>query len=87
MLSPPLIPAVRHGLAATILPYSAAQREIIDKSIAAHALDNNLSRELTLCASASLVPTPAVERVIALCKQEIKNLVTSKTWRRCVTLY
>ncbi len=65
-----LIPAVREAMAATILPSSAAQPEIAEGSIVAHALDRALSRELVLCASASLPPSPAVNRVIELCQDE-----------------
>lgn len=82
-----LIPAVRHGMAATILPYSAAHSDIADGAIAAHALDIGLARELVLCASASMPPTPAVERVVELCKEEIKRLVAQGAWRGCKALY
>lgn len=81
-----LIPAVRSGMAATILPCSAAQPEIAEGSIVAHAVDGSLSRELVLCTSASLPPTPAVEQVIALCKDEIKRLINDQAWQGCVLL-
>src|SRR3546814_7908768 len=48
-----LIPAVREGLAATILPYSAAQPETASGIINAHSLDFNLSREISLRSSIS----------------------------------
>ncbi|WP_454673371.1 LysR substrate-binding domain-containing protein [Achromobacter pestifer] len=81
-----LIPAVRSAMAATILPCSAAQPEIAEGSIIAHTVDGSLSRELVLCTSASLPPTPAVEQVIALCKDEIKRLINDQAWQGCVLL-
>ncbi|CAB3672444.1 LysR substrate-binding domain-containing protein [Achromobacter pestifer] len=81
-----LIPAVRSAMAATILPCSAAQPEIAEGSIIAHTVDDSLSRELVLCTSASLPPTPAVEQVIALCKDEIKRLINDQAWQGCVLL-
>ncbi|MYN11858.1 LysR family transcriptional regulator [Pusillimonas sp. TS35] len=82
-----LIPAVRNGAAATILPYSAAQPEIIDGLIKAHLLATDLSRELVLCASDSLPPTPAVNRVIEICQHEIQRLVAAGLWRHCSLLF
>src|SRR5690606_22131947 len=76
-----LIPAVRAGVAATILPYSAAHLEITEKSISAHVLKEGLTRELALCSSNSLPATPAVERVMALCKDEIRLLVENGEWK------
>ncbi|MBO9331907.1 LysR family transcriptional regulator [Achromobacter sp. HZ01] len=81
-----LIPAVREAMAATILPSSAAQPEIAEGSIVAHALDRALSRELVLCASASLPPSPAVNRVIELCQDEIKRLIEDQAWQGCTLL-
>jgi len=82
-----LIAAVREGMAATILPYSAAGPDIVAGTIAAHALDMGPARELVLCASASMPLTVAVERVMALCKEEIKRLVTTGVWKGCSLLY
>ena len=81
-----LVPAVRSGMAATILPCSAAQPEIAEGSIVAHALDGALSRELVLCASESLPPTPAVSQIMALCKDEIKRLIDDQAWQGCALL-
>jgi LysR family nitrogen assimilation transcriptional regulator len=81
-----LIPAVREAMAATVLPSSAAQPEIAEGSIVAHALDRALSRELVLCASASLPPSPAVNRVIELCQDEIKRLIEDQAWQGCTLL-
>lgn len=81
-----LIPAVRSAMAATILPCSAAQPEIAEGSIVAHALDDALSRELVLCASESLPQSMAVSQVIAMCKDEIKRLINDQAWQGCTLL-
>lgn len=81
-----LIPAVRMGVVATILPYSAAHPEITDGTIRAHSTEMPLSRELALCASNSLAPTPAVQKVMALCRQEVMKLIQSGVWRSCSTI-
>jgi LysR family nitrogen assimilation transcriptional regulator len=82
-----LIPAVREGLAATFLPYSAAQPEITSGTIAPHSVDFELSREIVLCSSDSVPPTPAVANVIRLCKAVIKKLIEEKHWLGCRVLY
>lgn len=81
------IPAVREGLAATILPYSAAKPEIIDGIITPHSLDFELSREIVLCSSDSLPLTPPVYKVIELCKALIKQLIVEDDWLGCEILY
>lgn len=82
-----LIPAVRAGAAATILPYSAAHPEISSGTIHAHFTEINLSRELALCASNSLPLTPAVSRVMELCKTQIRHLVENGSWQSCRLLF
>ncbi len=82
-----LIPAVSEGLAATILPYSAAHSEIVSGTINSYSIDIKLSREIVLCASDSLPPTPAMSKVIELCKKLIKQLVLEQHWRGCRILY
>lgn len=82
-----LIPAVREGLAATFLPYSAAQPEIISGTIIPHSVDFELSREIVLCSSDSMPPTPAVANVIRLCKAVIKELIEQGRWSGCRLLY
>lgn len=82
-----LIPAVRMGAAATILPYSAAHPEISEGAIRAYSTQIPLSRELALCASNSLPLTPAVERVMAFCKEEILRLIREGTWQACRPLF
>lgn len=82
-----LIPAVRDGLAATILPYSAARPEIIEGVITPHVLDFELSREIVLCSSDSMPLSPAVHKVIELCKDLIKRLMANNEWQGCQVLY
>jgi len=82
-----LIPAAREGLAATILPYSAAQPEIVNRLITKHSLDFKLSREISLCSSANAPENPAVEKVIALTKATIKQLIDDQHWPGCRILY
>src|SRR5690606_11282622 len=82
-----LIPAVRMGAAATILPYSAAYTEISGGTIKAHSTDIPLSRELAMCASNSLPLTPAVERVMEFCKDEIRRLIREGIWMESRALF
>jgi len=78
-----LIPAVREGLAATILPYSAAYAEIQSGEIVLRHLDAALSREISLCVSNSVYMTPAVSSVMAVVRGVIKTLVEDGAWRYC----
>jgi len=78
-----LIPAVREGLAATILPYSAACAEIQSGEIVLRHLDAALSREISLCVSSSVPITPAVESVMDTIRSVIKTLIEDGTWRYC----
>jgi len=82
-----LIPAVHAGAAGTILPHSAAHAEIANGTIASYSTEMRLSRELVLCASTSLPLTTAVERVMDLCKQEIRQLIKDGTWQACQALF
>jgi LysR family nitrogen assimilation transcriptional regulator len=82
-----VIPAVRAGLAATILPYSAAHSEITAGLITRHSLAFNLSREIVLCSSDSLLVSPAIVKVTDLCKSVVRNLVSEATWLGCRLLY
>lgn len=82
-----LIPAVREGLAATILPYSSALPEITQAIIQPHSLDIGLSREICLCSSISAPENPAVDKVVVLITALIKQLVQDKSWPGCRILY
>lgn len=82
-----LIPAVRENVAATILPYSAAQPEITNNLIASHSLDMGLSREIMLCFSESLPLSIACNKVIKVMKTLLQELVMNSTWLGCRLLY
>jgi len=76
-----LIPAVKAGLAATILPYSAAHDEIRREEIAIHRIAGGFTRELFLCTSDTLPASPATTTVIQLCQAILKQLVEEKIWK------
>jgi len=78
-----LIPAVREGLAATILPYSAAHAEVRSREIVLHQLDIALAREISLCVSDSVPATPAVSAAIDVTRTLIRSLIEDGTWRHC----
>jgi LysR family nitrogen assimilation transcriptional regulator len=69
------------------LPYSAAHAEIAAGTIKPHYLATDPARELVLCASVSLPPTPAVSKVTEICKEEIRRLIQQGHWRDCKMLY
>lgn len=81
-----LIPTVLAGMAATILPYSAAHLEIPQGLCVGYSVAPPLYRDLTLCLSTSLPPTPAVQRVVKLCKEEMARLVQEGSWRHAELL-
>lgn len=78
-----LIPAVREGFTATIMPYSAAKPEIMEGVINHHRFELELSREIVLCQSDSAPLTPPVYKVIELCKALVKRLVAQNEWQGC----
>ncbi len=82
-----LIPAVRAGLAATVLPYSAAHEEILNKQITMHSIGAGFARDVYLCSSNTLSVSPATSTVIALCKEVVEDLVRSGTWKGCRLLH
>ncbi|MFA7438533.1 LysR substrate-binding domain-containing protein [Castellaniella sp.] len=79
-----LVPAVRDGLAVTILPYSAAYQEILAGTIVAYALTPRLSREISLCNSSTALERSAVRAVKGLIQSVARTLVQNGTWRHCV---
>src|SRR5690606_21537250 len=81
-----LIPAVRDGAAATILPYSAAQPEVTSGLIKAHGLGLALSRELVLCARDRLLLSRAVGRGMEICQDEIRRVVKANARQGCKVL-
>lgn len=81
-----LIPAVRAGLAATILPYSAAHEEILNRQIDAHPIAAGFARDIYLCTSDTLPASPATATVIALFREVLRELSQSGTWKGCKLL-
>lgn len=81
-----LIPAVQAGLAATVLPYSAAHEEIKNQKIDAHTIETGFARDIYLCTSNTLPASPATATVVSLCCQALQELVDGGTWRGCVLL-
>lgn len=82
-----LIPAVRAGLAATILPYSSAHEEILHQQVEMHAVEAGFARDVHLCTSNTLPMSPATTTVIALCREVLQELVGSGAWKGCQLLY
>jgi LysR family nitrogen assimilation transcriptional regulator len=78
-----LIPSVVEGMATTILPYSAAYREIHDHTIVPRHLDPRLSREIRLCFNKNAPVLPAVEKVMELTRTTVSTLIESGHWRYC----
>jgi len=81
-----LIPAVRAGLAATILPYSSAHEEIGNGQVQMHAIEGGFGRDVYLCTSNTLPVSPATSTVIALCHMALRELIESGTWKGCTSL-
>lgn len=81
-----LIPAVRAGLAATVLPYSAAHEEILNRQIDAHRIETGFARDMYLCTSNTLPASPATATVITLCREALQELVDSGVWQGCQLL-
>lgn len=82
-----LIPAVRAGLAATVLPYSAAHEEILNQQIEMHSIGAGFARDVYLCSSCTLPISPATTTVITLCREVLQELVSSGTWKGCKLLH
>lgn len=78
-----LIPAVRAGLAATILPYSSAHEEIGGSQVQMHAIEGGFGRDVYLCVSNTLPVSPATNTVIDLCRAALAELVGSGAWKGC----
>ncbi len=78
-----LIPAVRAGLAATILPYSSAHEEIANRQVQIHAIEGGFGRDVYLCTSNTLPASPATTTVIGLCHAALQELIESGTWKGC----
>jgi LysR family nitrogen assimilation transcriptional regulator len=82
-----LIPAVKAGLAATILTYAAGHEEIQRKEVAMHKIEIGLSREMYLCTSDTLPVSPATTTAMELCLSLLRELVQTKAWKGSQLLY
>lgn len=81
-----LIPAVRAGLAATVLPYSAAHEEVLNKQVEMHSIGTGFARDVYLCSSTTLPITPAATTVIVVCRELLQDLVGNGIWKGCTLL-
>lgn len=81
-----LIPAVRAGLAATILPYSSAHEEILNRQVEMRTIEGGFGRDVYLCTSNTLPVSPATTTVIALCRAALQDQVESGVWQGCQLL-
>lgn len=79
-----LVPAVREGMAVTILPYSAAYQDIHDGTIVPYRLTPPLSREISLCTSHGASEKPAVRAVIDLIRSLTETMIKDGTWKYSV---
>lgn len=78
-----LLPTVREGMAATVLPYSAAYQDIHTGAIAAYQLCPKLTREISLCSSPTALERSAVSVVMSLIRSLTHDLVNDGTWKHC----
>ena len=76
-----LVPAVKAGIAATILPYSAAHEEIQNKEIQMKRFNFPFVREIYLCYNSSALLHEAIECVMTVCMQVAKDLIDKKIWK------
>lgn len=81
-----LIPAARAGLASTILPYSAAHEEILNRQVDMHAIEGGFGRDVYLCTSNTLPLSPATTAVIAQCHAALQEMIESDIWKGCKLL-
>lgn len=77
------LPAVREGLGATILPYSAAAAEIEAGTVRHHHLAPPLWRGISLCTSRSKPQRPAAAAVGELIQSLVRELISTGVWRYC----
>lgn len=81
-----LIPAVRAGLASTVLPYSAAHEEICNQLVDMNAIEGGFGRDVYLCTSTTLPVSPATSTVIAQCHAAIQEMKATGAWKGCKLL-
>ena len=73
-----LVPAVKAGLAATILPYSAAHDEIQNNEIQMKKFNFPFAREIYLCHNSAALSSEAIECVMEVCMRVANNLINQK---------
>lgn len=76
-----LIPAVKAGLAATVLPWSAVREEVESGSLSSIRLATPTVRELSLCTADSLPFTEAASLVKGLFFDIVDEMIRSGEWR------
>ncbi|AMB88155.1 LysR family transcriptional regulator [Pseudomonas agarici] len=81
-----LIPAVRAGLAATILPYSAGHEEILNRQVDIHGIEGGFGRDVYLCISNTLPISPVTTTVIDQCHAALHELLENGFWKGCELL-
>lgn len=77
------LPVIREELAAAILPYSAAYREIHAGTIKYYHLAPLISREISLCTSRTAMNHPARFAIMTLIQSLTKKLITGGIWKYC----
>lgn len=77
------LPAVSEGLGATILPYSAAAREIQNGTISYRHLTPPLARGISMCSTQAGQLRPAITAVGELIRSLVIELIAEGTWRYC----
>src|SRR5699024_10169800 len=78
-----LVPATVEGLAATLLPYSAAANEIENRLIQALPFTEPFKREISLVYTDSLALTPAAKRVLDILINLITVFISTGKWQQC----
>lgn len=78
-----LMPAVVEGLAATILPYSAAYRDIQAGLVRPYQLTPPLARTISVCTHRLVTARQAVTTVIDMIRLLAGTLISSGRWQHC----
>ena len=75
-----LIAAVKTGIAATVLPWSAVHEEVQADILQLTPLPSVMSRELSLCKAKSLPFTRAAETIRVLCLELFAEMIDHGLW-------
>lgn len=78
-----LMPAVAEGMAATILPYSAAYHDIDSHRVCAYRLDPPMSRTISSCVNSSVMGRTAVAAVMTAIRAVSRGLIDDDRWQYC----